>query len=153
MPQTWSSLAVCDPAAFTLRTVPALLRAEGDPHADIDTSPCAIDGLLSLADAQEPAQKQKKKAPREKLPLLVIAHAKTKPEALAGLERWKARFPQVFARLSPEHVIVDAMRGRSSAWYRIRLNMKDVPVEERPAQEAPDPNYDPLSEWTEVDGA
>ncbi|HEY0985427.1 MAG TPA: hypothetical protein VGD80_00195, partial [Kofleriaceae bacterium] len=85
--------------------------------------------------------------PREKLPVITIAQAKRKVDALAGLERWKARYPEVVAKLAPEHVLVDANRGKSSAWYRVRINLKNVPPHERPPPEDPDPSYDPRTEY------
>ncbi|HEX4418988.1 MAG TPA: DNA primase small subunit domain-containing protein [Kofleriaceae bacterium] len=85
--------------------------------------------------------------PRDKLPVITIAKAKLKTEALAGLERWKARHPAVFARLAPEHVLIDTNRGKSSAWYRVRINLKNIPAAERPPPEAPDPDYDWKTEF------
>ena len=90
----------------------------------------------------------KKKGAREpKFPLLVIAQAKKKEEALAGFERWKERHPGPAALLEPADVLVDAMRGRYTTWTRIRVNLKNVPEAERPPQETPDPDYDPSVEW------
>jgi hypothetical protein len=77
------------------------------------------------------------------MPLIEIARAETKDEAMAGLERWKARHPQVWPLLEPADVLVDAMRGRSSLWYRIRLNLRHVPEAERPPQEPLEVDYDP----------
>ncbi|MBX3233234.1 MAG: DNA primase [Labilithrix sp.] len=88
-----------------------------------------------------------KPPPRPKLPVITIAKAKHKPEGLAGLERWKAKHAAILEYLPPEAYLVDAMRGRSSAWYRVRVNLKNVPEELRPAEEAPDPDYDPIQEW------
>ena len=79
------------------------------------------------------------------MPLIEIARAETRDEAMAGLERWKARHPGVWPRLEPADVLVDAMRGRSSVWYRIRLNLRHVPEAERPPQEPLEVDYDP---WT-----
>jgi bifunctional non-homologous end joining protein LigD len=90
--------------------------------------------------------------PRPKLPVITIAKSKTKPEGLEGLERWKAKHPEVLKYLDPEHYLVDAMRGRSSAWYRIRVNLKNVPEDERPAETTPDPDYDPIREWKSAGG-
>jgi len=75
--------------------------------------------------------------------LITIAKAEHKEDALAGLERWKARYPAAAARLQVDDVLVDSMRGRSSMWTRIRVNLRHVPEGERPAEEAPDPDYDP----------
>src|SRR4029077_6681042 len=76
-------------------------------------------------------------------PLVEIARARTKKEALEGLERWKSRHPGVVTHLEPADVLVDAMRSRSSAWYRIRVNLMHVPVEQRPPQEPLEVDYDP----------
>jgi bifunctional non-homologous end joining protein LigD len=178
-PVTWDELATCDPAQFTLATVPERFARIGDPHAAIDDTPVGIEPLLALADEQEAAgmadapwpphfekqddeaprvQPSKRRAPaarkppRPKLPVLTIAQAKTKVDALAGLDRWRARHPDVVAHLAPEDVLVDAMRGRSSAYYRIRINLKNVPEAERPSAEPLDPDYDPRQEWKSRSG-
>ena len=80
-------------------------------------------------------------------PLLIVAKAKKKEDALAGLDRWKAKYPSAAAHLAVDDVLVDAMRGRSSAWTRIRVNLRHVPEAERPPQETPDPDYDASVEW------
>jgi bifunctional non-homologous end joining protein LigD len=170
MPLSWDALATCDPAAFTLFTVPALLARDGDAHAAIDAHPCSIESLLALADEHERAgqsdapwpphfaradgeaprvapSRAKGAVKKPKLPVLIVARAKAKADALAGLERWKAAHPDVVARLAPEDVLVDTMRGRYTAWYRIRINLKNVPPEEHPPQGTPDPDYDPKSEY------
>ncbi|MBK7072123.1 MAG: non-homologous end-joining DNA ligase [Myxococcales bacterium] len=173
MPLTWDALATCDPAAFTIATVPALVAAHGDAHAAIDDVAGELDGLLALAGQQAAAglgdapwpphfEKASGEAPRvapsraktpgrarrtPKLPLVLIGQAKRKDDALAGLARWQARHPAVAARLAPEDVLVDTMRGRSSAYYRVRINLQRVPEAERPAEVAPDPDYDPAVEW------
>ena len=74
------------------------------------------------------------------MPLIVVANSGDKDAALAGLERWKARHPEAAALLAPDDVLVDSMRGRSSTWTRIRLNLRHVPEDQRPAQETPDPD-------------
>lgn len=173
MPLTWDALATCDPAAFTIATVPALVAAHGDAHAAIDDVAGELDGLLALAGQQAAAglgdapwpphfEKASGEAPRvapsraktpgrarrtPKLPLVLIGQAKRKDDALAGLARWQARHRAVAARLAPEDVLVDTMRGRSSAYYRVRINLQRVPEAERPAEVAPDPDYDPAVEW------
>ena len=76
-------------------------------------------------------------------PLITIAKAQHKDDALAGLERWKARHPAAAALLQVDDVLVDTMRGRSTTWTRIRVNLRHVPEAERPAEDAPDPDYDP----------
>ncbi len=89
---------------------------------------------------------------RSKHPLLVVSQAKAKADALAGLDRWKARYPEAAAHLAEDDVLVDGMRGRSSLWYRVRVNLRHVPEADRPAQEAPDPDYDPAVEWRRLLG-
>ena len=81
------------------------------------------------------------------MPLLVIANSPDKEAALAGLERWKSKHPEVAALLAVDDVLVDSMRGRSSTWTRIRVNLRHVPEELRPPQETPDPDDDPTREW------
>ncbi|HZD38951.1 MAG TPA: DNA primase small subunit domain-containing protein, partial [Actinomycetes bacterium] len=80
---------------------------------------------------------------RSTMPLIEIARAATQAEAMEGLERWKARHGQVWERLEPADVLVDSMRGRSTTWYRIRLNLRNVPEGERPPQEPLEVDYDP----------
>lgn len=86
---------------------------------------------------------------RSSMPLIIIAHSPDKAAALAGLERWKAKHPEAAALLAPDDVLVDAMRGRSSTWTRIRVNLRHVPEARRPAQEVPDPDEDPTRVWRE----
>jgi DNA ligase D-like protein (predicted polymerase) len=169
MPLAWDELLTCDPAAFTLRTVPALLAARGDAHAGIDAAVGQLDALLALADRHEAEGlpdapwpphfgKQAGEAPRvapsrarvKKFPVITIANAKHKADALAGLERWKARHPAVAALLQPEDVLVDTNRGRATAWYRVRINLKNVPAEQHPPAEPPDPDYDSKSEYDDL---
>jgi DNA ligase D-like protein (predicted polymerase) len=172
MPLSWHDFFLSNPLDFTLKTVPAIFAARGDAHAGIDAAPGSIEALLELATRQEaegevdapwPPHYTKKdgearrvapsrakgvaKPPREKLPVITIAQAKLKVDALAGLERWKSKYPAVVAKLAPEHVLIDANRGKSSAWYRVRINLKNVPEAERPPIEDPDPNYDWKSEY------
>jgi DNA ligase D-like protein (predicted polymerase) len=87
------------------------------------------------------------KPPRQKLPVITIAQAKHKPDALAGLERWKARHAAIVGYLAPEHVLIDTNRGRATAWYRVRINLRNVPEAERPPPEPPDPDYDWKTEY------
>jgi bifunctional non-homologous end joining protein LigD len=82
-------------------------------------------------------------------PLIIIAKAQHKDEALAGLQRWKARHPDAAALLEPSDVLVDSMRGMSSTWTRIRVNLRNVPEAQRPAEETPDPDYDPWAGLSE----
>ena len=89
------------------------------------------------------------KKPRVKMPLIVIANAPDKAAALSGLERWKKKHPKVADLLAIDDVLLDSMRGRSSTWTRIRVNLRHVPEELRPPQETPDPDDDPTREWRE----
>jgi hypothetical protein len=211
-PLTWAEVPSCDPAEYTIDTVPGRFAALGDPWDGMDEAAGSLDGLLELAardealglpDAPWPPhyEKQTGEAPRVQpskrrsaqslaapasaapasappasaapasappapappaptppapgkssgptgrrrstMPLIEIARAASKDEAMAGLERWKARHGAVWARLEPADVLVDGMRGRSSVWYRIRLNLWHVPEAERPAQEPLEVDYDP----------
>ena len=163
-PLTWEELASCDPRDFTLRTMPARFTAVGDRHEQIDGRPCNLDSLLALAERHqseglgdapwpphykkqegEPARVQPSRRRTPKFPLVEIARARRKEEALAGLERWRARHPEAAAHLEPADVLVDAMRGRFHTWTRIRLNLQHVPEPLRPPQEPLDPADDPWS--------
>jgi hypothetical protein len=81
------------------------------------------------------------------MPLIVVANSPSRDAALAGLERWKAHHPDAAALLAPDDVLVDSMRGRSSTWTRVRVNLRHVPEALRPAPEPPDPDDDPTREW------
>jgi hypothetical protein len=134
----------------------------GDRHAAIDAHAGSIAQLLELSarherdglgDAPWPPhyRKQEGEPPRvqpsrrrvSKFPLIEVGRAQKKEDALAGLERWKARHPEAAAHLEPADVLVDAMRGRFTTWTRIRVNLQHVPVELRPDQEPLDPNEEP----------
>ena len=84
---------------------------------------------------------------RSTQPLQVISQAAAKEDALAGLDRWRERHPSVAALLAEDDILVDGMRGRSTLWWRVRVNLRHVPEDQRPAAEPPDPDYDPWSEW------
>jgi DNA ligase D-like protein (predicted polymerase) len=84
-----------------------------------------------------------------KMPLITIANSPSKEEALAGLERWKARYPEAASHLAVDDVLVDSMRGRSSTWTRVRVNLRHVAEAIRPPQETADPDDDPTREWRE----
>jgi DNA ligase D-like protein (predicted polymerase) len=173
-PLAWDEVPTCDPAAFTALTVPRRLAQRGDPHEGMDAAAGALDGLLELAardeeqglgDAPWPPHFRKmdgeaprvapsraksaapKRAPREKMPLVTVANSPDRAAALAGLERWKARHAAAAAHLHVDDVLVDSMRGRSSTWTRVRVNLRHVPEAERPPQEAPDPDEDPTRAW------
>jgi DNA ligase D-like protein (predicted polymerase) len=166
-PLAWDEVEACDPADFTVFTMPARFAKIGDRHAAIDEHAGSLEGLLEmsardeaggLGDAPWPphhvkqvgeaprVQPSKRKAgPRTSPTLIIIANAQRKADALAGLERWKTRHPEAAAHLAPDDVLVDSMRGRSSTWTRIRVNLRNVPEAARPAPEAPDP--DEKSGW------
>ena len=158
-PLAWDEVDSAEPEDFTLATLPARFARIGDPHEAIDAHAGSLDGLLELSarhereglgDAPWPPhyRKQRNEPPRvqpskrrvSKHPLIEIGRAQRKEDALAGLERWKARYPEAAAHLEPADVLVDSMRGRSSTWTRIRVNLQHVPEGLRPAQEALDPD-------------
>ncbi len=173
-PLHWSEVPDCEPADFTIFTVPNRYAKLGDPHENIDHHPGSLETLLELAAADEAAglgdapwpphfrkmegeeprvapsrAKSAPKPKREKMPLLVIANSPDKQAALEGLERWKTKHATVVEHLLPEDILTDSMRGRSSTWTRIRINLKNVPEPLRPAQETPDPDDDPTRMWRE----
>jgi bifunctional non-homologous end joining protein LigD len=159
-PLTWAEVDQCNPADFTLSSMPARFKKLGDVHAGIDAHPGSLTGLLELFERQgqgdapwpphyrkqagEPPRVQPSKrqqaSKRKKLPLLEIGRARHKEDALAGLERWKSRHPEAAAHLAPADVLVDVMRGRYSTWTRIRVNLQHVPEALRPPQEPLDPD-------------
>ena len=185
-PLHWSEVIDCDPADFTVLSMPKRLSALGDPHAGMDGAAGSLDELLALADRDEqdglgdapwpphfkkadgeavrvapsrarvkrptvdgeeqkiPAVKKAvAKSARTKMPLLTIALSPDESAATDGLERWRQRYPAVDAFLKPDDILVDRMRGRSSTWTRVRVNLRHVPDELRPPQETPDPDDDP----------
>ena len=144
-PLSWAEVPDCRPELFTMPTMLERYADLGDPWQGIETSSGSLEGILDLARRLGPAQKPPKGTGRRQStkPLVEIARAKTKDEALAGLERWKARHPTVVSNLEPADILVDGMRGRSSLWYRIRVNLQHVPEAERPVQEPLEVDYDP----------
>ena len=94
--------------------------------------------------------KASSKPKRIRMPLIVVANSPDREAAMAGLERWKKRHLDVAKHLAVDDVLVDSMRGRSSTWTRIRINLRNVPEAERPPQETPDPDDDPTREWREA---
>jgi DNA ligase D-like protein (predicted polymerase) len=151
-PLRWDEVADCDPADFTLATVPKRYADIGDPWAGIDESAGVLDQLLTLAEELGPAEKAPKGARRDGsgrrqsvMPLIEIARTKTKEEAMAALDTWRERHPAAAERLEPADVLVDGMRGPSSIWYRIRINLQHVPDWDRPPQEELIADYSP---WT-----
>jgi hypothetical protein len=191
MPLRWDEVMTCDPADFTVLTVPDRFAKIGDPHARMDEYAGVLDALLEMAardeadgmgDAPwpphfrkgegEPARVQPSKARasaarkktekaegedsdpaatavtkkgrrRPTMPLIVIAQSSDKSAAESGLERWKLDHPEVAALLAPDDVLVDRMRGSSYVWYRIRVNLRNVPEAIRPAEGVPDPDDGP----------
>jgi DNA ligase D-like protein (predicted polymerase) len=177
-PLDWKEVPDCDPADFTVLTVPQRFAELGNPHAGMDGAAGSLEKLLELAAQDEaaglgdapwpphfrkmegeaprvapsrakaPARvKAPAKQPRTKMPLVVVANSPNKEAALEGLERWKVRYAEAAKLLAVDDVLVDSMRGRSSTWTRIRVNLRHVPEEMRPAQETPDPDYDPAIQW------
>ena len=174
-PLYWHEVPDCEPADFTVLTMPKRFAELGDPHANIDAAPGPLEKLLELAakdeaaglgDAPWPPHFRKKGSeprrvapsrarsvanpPRTKMPLIVVANSPSKEAALSGLERWKRKHIEVAKLLAADDVLVDAMRGRSSTWTRIRINLRHVPEELRPLQETPDPDDDPIREWRKL---
>lgn len=153
-PLSWDELRVRRPEEFTVRTVPARFAEIGDPHAGIDDAPGSLEALLALAKDLGPAERAPRAADgsgrrQSTMPLIEIARARTKDEALAALETWKARHPGVVAQLSPADILVDGMRGSSSLWYRIRVNLQHVAEPDRPGQEPLEVDYDPWAGRTD----
>ena len=165
-PLAWEEIADCDPRDFTLATMPARFAAVGHRHAAMDASPCPLTPLLELAarhereglgdapwpphyrkQAGEPARVQPSRRRTPKFPLIEIGRAKKKEDALAGVERWRARHPEAASHLEPADILVDAMRGRFHTWTRVRINLQHVPEALRPPQEALDPDDEPASPW------
>ena len=175
-PLHWHEVADCEPSDFTVLTVPKRFAELGDPHSGMDAAAGSLEKLLELAaedeaaglgDAPWPphfrkmegeaprvapsrarsAKKSAAKKPRSKMPLLVVANSPNKKAALEGLERWKRKHHEVAGLLAVDDVLVDSMRGRSSTWTRIRVNLRHVPEALRPPQETPDPDDDPTREW------
>jgi bifunctional non-homologous end joining protein LigD len=186
-PLRWDEVPGCDPAAFTIDTVPERYAAVGDPFESMDAEAGSLDALLALAAEHEKAgigdapwpphfakqpgepprvQPSKRRAGtvpapapgkrtgptgrrRTTAPLIEIARAESQSEALEALDRWKARHVEAASHLEPADVMVDAMRGRSTAWYRIRVNLRNVPEGIRPSQEPLEIDYDPWEGYQE----
>jgi len=174
-PLEWNEVPNCDPADFTVFTVPKRFAQMGDPHAAMDAAAGSLEKLLELAARDEAAglgdapwpphfrktakegsrvapsrARSAAKKPRVKMPLIVVANSPSKELALAGLERWKTTHPDVAKFLAVDDVLVDSMRGRSSTWTRIRVNLRHVPEQVRPSQQTPDPDEDPTRQWREL---
>jgi bifunctional non-homologous end joining protein LigD len=165
-PLSWDEVESCEPGDFTVATMPARFATLGDRHEGIDRQPGSLDALLELSarhegegmgdapwpphyrkQSGEPPRVQPSKRRVPKHPLIEIGRAHRKEDALAGLERWKARHAEAAAYLAPADVLVDSMRGRSSTWTRIRVNLQHVPATLRPVQEPLDPDENTLPSW------
>jgi DNA ligase D-like protein (predicted polymerase) len=175
-PLEWNEVEDCNPADFNVITVPKRFAELGNPHADMDHAAGSLEKLLELADRDEASglgdapwpphfvkmegeaprvQPSRARSPSKKpaakkrvrMPLIVVANSPDKKAALEGLVRWKQKYPKVAKLLAVDDVLVDTMRGRSSTWTRIRVNLRNVPEKIRPAQETPDPDDDPTREW------
>ena len=173
-PLHWHEVSECNPEDFTIVTIPDRFAKIGDPYAEMDLHAGSLERLLEFADKDEAAglsdapwpphfrktetegrrvapsrAKSAVKQPRTKMPLIVVANSTDKEAALAGLERWKGKHAKIANLLAIDDVLVDSMRGRSSTWTRIRVNLRHVPEVLRPPQETPDPDEDPTREWRE----
>ena len=171
-PLSWDEVSECDPADFTVLTMPSRFEEIGDRHAGMDDAVGSLEGLLELAAKDEAAgladapwpphfpkaereaqrvspsrAKRSARRPRSRMPLIVIANSPDREAALAGLQRWKERHSAVAEHLAVDDVLVDSMRGRSSTWTRIRINLRNVPEALRPPQGQPDPDDDPTRAW------
>jgi DNA ligase D-like protein (predicted polymerase) len=197
-PLSWEEIPDCEPADFTVLTMPTRFQRIGDPNAAMDEAVGSLEKLLELADRDEaaglgdapwpphfrkteseptrvaPSRAKGANAARAKpakgakvangstvataakrkatMPLITVANSPSKEAALAGLERWKSKHADAASHLAVDDVLVDSMRGRSSTWTRIRVNLRNVPEKMRPAQETPDPDDDPTRVWREARG-
>ncbi|BBX64681.1 DNA polymerase domain-containing protein [Mycobacterium saskatchewanense] len=149
-PLRWEEVTDRRPEEFTMDTVPGRFAQIGDPWAGMDAAVGDLDRLLVLAEEMGPPER----APRGSgertdgrrqsvMPLIEIARTKTRGEAMAALDTWRGRYPAAADRLHPADVLVDGMRGPSSIWYRIRINLQHVPADERPPQEELIADYSP----------
>ena len=182
-PLTWDEVTDCEAADFTVRTVPDRFARLGDVGAGIDDRAFSLEPLLALVArheaeglgdapwppnyAKQPGEpprvqpsKARKDVPsptgrrRSSAPLVVVAQAATKAEVEEGLTRWKKRHRAAAKHLAVDDVLYDAMRGRSTIWWRVRVNLRHVPEKDRPEAEPPDPDYDPWQgyEWPDRSG-
>ncbi len=155
-PLHWDEVPDCVPEAYTIETVRARYAEVGDPGAGIDERAGSLEPLLEMAkrDKKEgladPPRAGRAPDPlsptgrrQSSMPLIIVARAVSEAEARVALEHWKERHPEVWPLLEPADVLVDSMRGRSSTWTRIRLNLRHVPEERRPPQEPLEVDFDP----------
>jgi DNA ligase D-like protein (predicted polymerase) len=153
-PLFWDEVADCQPERFTISTVPKRFEEHGDPWEGIDDHAGTLDALLDLADRLGPAEKAPRGAKKgdgrrqSVMPLIEIARTKTKDEAMAALDEWRGRYPSVAEKLQPADILVDGMRGPSSIWYRIRINLQHVPENQRPPQEPLLADYNPWENYS-----
>lgn len=157
-PLWWDEVAECRPEAFTVATVPQRFAELGDPWEGMDDAAGSLDELLDLADRLGPTEKAPKGAKKDasgsakrrvsSMPLIEIARTKTKDEAMTALDAWRARYPSVAEKLEAADILVDGMRGPSSIWYRIRINLQHVPENERPPQEPLLADYNPWENYS-----
>jgi bifunctional non-homologous end joining protein LigD len=172
-PLHWDEVPECDPALYTMLTVPDRFASLGDLAAGLETTAGDLKPLLALAKrqkaagAEEPPPRSRPpqgsddetgatagvKLPRTSrrrstMPVIEIARSKDLEPSMEALRRWKARHPDVWQHLAESDVLVDSMRGRSSTWTRIRVNLQNVPEELRPPQEPLDVDYDPWEGFT-----
>ncbi|MGV0836198.1 DNA polymerase domain-containing protein [Mycolicibacterium thermoresistibile] len=153
-PLRWDEVTTCRPEEFTVATVPQRVADIGDPWEPMDDQIGSLDALLTLAEELGPAEKAPRGAAKgtgrrqSVKPLIEIARTKTKDEAMSALEVWRQRYPAVADKLQPADILVDGMRGPSSIWYRIRINLQHVPEEQRPPQEPLIADYDPWQNYS-----
>ncbi|HLW70594.1 MAG TPA: DNA polymerase domain-containing protein [Candidatus Binataceae bacterium] len=171
-PLHWHEVPDCEPSDFTVLTIPQRFLEIGDPQEGIDGAAGSLEKLLELAardeaaglgdapwpphfrkTAGEPRRIAPSRAssvasePRTKMPVIVVANSPSKEAAFSGLERWKREHAEAAKLLAADDVLIDSMRGRSSTWTRIRINLRHVPDKLRPPHETPDPDDDPTREW------
>jgi bifunctional non-homologous end joining protein LigD len=147
-PLDWQEVRTRRPEEFTVPTVLRRFAERGDPHEGIDDAVGTLEALLALAERLGPAEKPPSSGDgagrrASTMPLIEIARTKTKPEALEALQAWKSEHPDAAGSLHPADELVDGMRGSSSLWYRVRINLQHVPEAERPEQGALLADYDP----------
>ena len=129
-PLAWDEVPDCRPEAFTLDTVGSRFAERGDPWAAMDDSAGSLESLLGLAEQLGPAEQP----PRGRKPLIEVARTRTRDEATSALGIWRSAHPDAAALLAPADVLIDGMRGPSSVWYRVRINLEHVPADRRPEQ-------------------
>jgi DNA ligase D-like protein (predicted polymerase) len=152
-PLHWAEVPGCRAEAFTIATVPARFADIGDPWEGMDDAPGGLEPLLALAKELGPPEKPAKASGGtgrrvSQMPLIEVARTKTRDEALAALDVWRGRHPAAADLLTPVDVLVDGMRGPSSIWYRVRVNLQHVPEDQRPPQEPLIADYSPWVGYT-----